>query len=74
MEAGDLVMFCDGFTDLEPVLVIETCYDCASGYGSLEMEDIEVALVMNDAGKHWVPFENLVEIDEEIEEMLSENR
>ena len=68
MRVGDLVMFCDGFTDSEPVLVIETAIDCASGYGAIEMEDIEVALVMNDAGQHWVPFENLVEIDEVISE------
>jgi hypothetical protein len=68
MKIGDLVMFCDGFTDSEPVLVIETAIDCASGYGAIEMEDIEVALVMNDAGQHWVPFENLVEIDEVISE------
>jgi len=68
VKAGDLVMFCDGFTDAEPVLVIETCYDCASGYGAAEMEDIEVALVMNDTGQHWVAFENLVEIGEVISE------
>ena len=68
MKPGDLVMFCDGFTDSEPVLVIETCYDCASGYGAIEMEDIEVALVMNDSGQHWVPFDNLVELDEVISE------
>ena len=68
MKVGDLVMFCDGFTDSDPVLVIETAIDCASGYGAIEMEDIEVALVMNDAGQHWVPFENLVEIDEVISE------
>ena len=66
MKVGDLVMFCDGFTDVKPVLVIETAIDCASGYGAVEMEDIEVALVMNDVGQHWVPFENLVEIDEVI--------
>jgi hypothetical protein len=68
MKVGDLVVFCDGFTDSKPVLVIETCYDCASGYGAVEMEDIEVALVINDTGQHWVPFENLVEIDEVIDE------
>ena len=33
-----------------------------------EMEDIEVALVMNELGRHWVPLENLVEIDEVISE------
>ena len=66
MKVGDLVWHSDGITDVEPVLVIETAIDCASGYGAIEMEDIEVALVMNDAGQHWVPFENLVEIDEVI--------
>ena len=64
MKVGDLVWHCDGYTDVTPVLVIETTIDCASGYGSAEMEDIEVALVMNELGQHWVPFENLVEIDE----------
>tara|TARA_Y100000310_G_C20482342_1_gene715286 strand:+ start:304 stop:495 length:192 start_codon:yes stop_codon:yes gene_type:complete len=59
-------MFCDGFTGSEPVLVIETCIDCASGYGAAEMEDIEVALVMNDMGQHWVPFDNLADLDEVI--------
>ena len=68
MKVGDLVMFCDGFTDSEPVLVIETAIDCASGYGAAEMEDIEVALVMNDSGQHWAPFDNLVELDEVIDE------
>ena len=63
MKVGDLVMFCDGFTDVEPVLVIETAIDCASGYGAIEMEDIEVALVMNDAGQHWVPVDYLVEME-----------
>ena len=68
MEVGDLVWHCDGITDVEFVLVIEAAIDCASGYGAAEMEDIEVALVMNDVGQHWVPFENLVEIDEVISE------
>ena len=68
MKAGDLVMFCDRFTDSEPMLVIETCIDCASEYGALEMEDIEVALVMNDSGQHWALFEDLVELDEVVNE------
>jgi len=66
VEVGDLVWHCDGITDVEFVLVIEAAIDCASGYGAAEMEDIEVALVMNDSGQHWVPFDNLVEIDEVI--------
>ena len=68
MEVGDLVWHCDGITDVEFVLVIEAAIDCASGYGAAEMEDIEVALVMNDSGQHWVPFDNLVELDEVISE------
>ena len=66
MKVGDLVLHCDGYTGVTPVLVIETTIDCASGYGAAEMEDIEVAFVMNDSGQHWVPFDNLVEIDEVI--------
>jgi len=64
MKVGDLVLHCDGHTDVTPVLIIETAIDCASGYGAAEMEDIEVVLVMNELGQHWVPLENLVEIDE----------
>ena len=68
MKVGDLVLHCDGYTDVTHVLLIETSIDCASGYGAAEMEDIEVALVMNELGRHWVPLENLVEIDEVISE------
>jgi len=68
MKVGDLVLHCDGHTDVTHVLLIETSIDCASGYGAAEMEDIEVALVMNELGRHWVPLENLVEIDEVISE------
>jgi hypothetical protein len=69
MKVGDLVMFCDvDLFVLEPVLVIETAIDCASGYDKAKWGPIEVALVMNDAGQHWVQFENLMTIDEVISE------
>ena len=67
MKVGDLVMFWD-LTDAEPMIIIEVGYDCATEYGALEEEVIEVALVMSVDQHSWVSFESLVEIDEVINE------
>ena len=59
MKAGDLVMYCDGHSNVEPVLLIKLCDP------SDDTED--EALVMNEFGQHWVLLDNLVPIDGALE-------
>ena len=64
MKVGDLVIYCDGFTDVEPVLLIGLC--------DPESDTEDEALVMNEHGQHWVLLANLAPIDEVVE-LLSES-
>ena len=58
MKVGDLVMFCDGFSEVEAVLLVRLVPDTLPG-GS-----IHGAVVMNEIGQHWVNLDNLIPIEE----------
>lgn len=60
MKAGDLVMYCDGFTDPEPVLIIEI----ATGDLLINNAGFGNAIVLNELGEHIVSLSNLVQMSD----------
>jgi|TARA_R110002020_G_scaffold425670_1_gene635113 hypothetical protein len=62
VNVGDLVMFCDGSSDVSPVVLIRLVPDSLPGGSG------DGAVVMNETGTYWVRISDLVPIDEDIME------